>query len=88
MTGIARTYVYQARERRSENVAAALNHHQVKWLNEVLGDAEKSGRLTDWERDFIYSLWDLFGRYGAATTISSAQWTILRRIEEKIHAAG
>ena len=88
MTGHARAYVDEARQRRVDNVAAALNHHQVKWLNEFLTDSEKSGRLTDWERDFIYSLWDRFGRYGAATTISDAQWTVLRRLEEKIHAAG
>lgn len=60
----------------------------AKWLNEVLTDADKSGRLSGFERDFVNGLRRRFERSGTDTKVTPAQIATLRRIEEKIYAAG
>ena len=59
-----------------------------RWLNEILVDSEKSARLSAWERNFTEGLRRRFERHGTETLVSIAQMTTLRRIEEKIYAAG
>ena len=61
---------------------------RARWLNEVLTDADRSGRLTAWERDFVNGMRRRFERGGAAMAISQVQFDTLCRIEEKIYAAG
>ncbi len=58
------------------------------WLQEVLRDAEACGRLTNWEDGFLSSLRDRVATYGASTAVSEKAMAVLKRIEEKIYAAG
>lgn len=60
----------------------------ARWLKEVLTDADKSGRLSAFERDFVNGLRRRFDRSGAETKVTPAHVATLRRIEEKIYAAG
>jgi len=61
---------------------------QIAWLDELLADAARSPRPTLWERDFLASIAGQRRRGGDALGLSENQLAALRRIEEKIHAAG
>ena len=59
-----------------------------KWLDELLADAADSARLTGWEGSFIGDVRDRLIEWGNALSISERQMEVLKRIEEKIYAAG
>lgn len=51
----------------------------VAHMLEEIDAAQRAGKLTDWERNFIESVDDQFGRYGR---LSDKQLDILKRIYE------
>lgn len=58
------------------------------WLTEFLRDCDRSPRLNDFETSFVAGIGRRFAREHGELVITEAQWPVLRRIEEKIHAAG
>lgn len=61
---------------------------EMRWLRELLADCLQSSRLSDWERDFVHGQRLNLQRLGVAAVLSDKQMGVLRKIEEKIHAAG
>jgi hypothetical protein len=59
---------------------------QLRWVQEILKDAESCPRLTDWERNFVANIQEGIGRLGILARFSDRQMAILRQIEEKIYA--
>ena len=74
--------------RRGAATEPNLSPQQVAWLTELLRDALASPRLNSWELGFIEGLDSRFRQYGAQLLLSEKQLVSLRKIEEKIHAAG
>jgi hypothetical protein len=60
----------------------------VRWLDELCGDAERSGRLSAWERSFLADMQRIRREYRGRLALTEGQMGKLRQIEEKIHAAG
>jgi hypothetical protein len=58
------------------------------WLRELLIDCDKSPRLTSWERVFVGDIGLRHAQFDVGLMISDPQMTILKKIEEKIHACG
>ena len=61
---------------------------RVRWLAELLRDAEASPRLNAKEENFIAGLRRRFERERAGTGLTDTQRSWLRAIERKIHAIG
>ncbi len=61
---------------------------RVRWLGELLKDAEASPRLNAKEENFIAGLRRRFDRERAGTGLTDTQLRWLRSIERKIHAIG
>lgn len=59
-----------------------------RWLGELLADCDRSPRLSPWERQVTGDLACRLIERGEALDLSERQMTVLKRIEEKIHAAG
>lgn len=62
-----------------------MDEQQFAALKEILGDAERSARLTTWEEDFCNDMRNRMLQYGQQTNVSVRQWEVLRRIEEKMY---
>jgi hypothetical protein len=60
----------------------------LAWLREVLADALKSPRLTEWETQFCADMAARAVEQGLALRVSEKQQEALLRIERKIYAAG
>lgn len=58
-----------------------MQRHEIQ---EILTDALKSSRISQWERGFVESLMGRKDSY----TLSGAQIAKVQQIEEKIYAAG
>ena len=58
------------------------------WLDELVADAAKCGRLTEWERNFLASVAQRRRHFSGRLQLWPDQMRKLREIEEKIHAAG
>jgi hypothetical protein len=69
-------------------VRHALTTKQVAWLAELLGDCQKSPRLSTWEGSFVSDVRQRFAESGMTLALSDRQMETLRKIEERIHAAG
>lgn len=59
-----------------------------RWLDGLLADCEASPRLTPWEMQFTGDVASRLIERGNTLDLSERQMQVLRRIEEKIHAAG
>lgn len=54
-------------------------------LTRILDDADTfEDRLSEWEKNFIADQRKRYEEYGAGMTLSSPQWGVLTRIEEKM----
>jgi hypothetical protein len=62
-----------------------LSEDELSRINEILGDAENSARLSDWENEFCDSVRDRILEYGNRARISAKQWDVLDRIENKLY---
>jgi hypothetical protein len=60
----------------------------MTWMREVLADALRSPRLTEWERAFCTRITALAIKQGAGMSWTENQQQTLLRIEEKIYACG
>jgi hypothetical protein len=54
-------------------------------VQEILADAETTTRLSDWEQNFLDTLRERVLKYGDSTLVTPKQWTVIRRIEEKLY---
>lgn len=66
----------------------SLDSDTLRWIQELLADAEDSPRVTEWERSFLGDVLARLAERGQALWLSDRQMAVLKRIEEKIHAAG
>lgn len=55
---------------------------------EVVGDAEKSPRLTDWERSFITNMRKGLDEHGRTFELTPRQAVVFEGIERKIYETG
>ena len=66
----------------------SLDDATLRWLQELLADAEDSPRVTAWERSFLGDVLTRLAEWGAGLSLSERQMAGLKRIEEKIHGIG
>ena len=83
-TGLERTQ--SAADVNRSGGRVAIDEEYLKWLRELLRDAESCHRLTQWEEDFLEDSRSRVEQYGLATNLSDRQEEVLRRIEEKVYA--
>jgi len=57
-------------------------------LAEVVHDAQRSSRLTEWEREFVASIWKGMRQWRDRFDPTAKQLAVLARIEKKIYDAG
>jgi hypothetical protein len=57
-------------------------------LKEIVKDARKSPRLTDFEKRFIDDMQRRLDTYGDRATYSDKQEAVIQKIEEKLYASG
>lgn len=80
---------YGSREHRTRLAGGPqLNAQQIAWLLELIADCDKSARPTAWERNFVQDIASRLQQRGADLVLSDKQSDVLKKIEEKIHAAG
>jgi hypothetical protein len=65
---------------------ADLSDKELADLRELLKDSESCARLTQWDEEFLSDMRHRVLIYGAKARISDAQWTVIRRLEEKVYA--
>lgn len=63
-----------------------LNPDDFKALQELLSDAEKCARLSNWEESFLDDFRERIADYGDRVRISDKQREVLNRIEGKVYA--
>ena len=57
-----------------------LDDDELARIKEILSDAERSARLTDWETEFCDSIRDRVEEYGHRARISARQWEVIERM--------
>lgn len=60
-----------------------------KRIEELCHDAEKAivnGRLTKWEKEFVFDLEDMMDSYGLDAHLSVRQWEVIERLEKKVYS--
>lgn len=71
---------------REGGLMSELTDKQLADLKEMLKDAESCARLSQWEEEFADDLRSRVLIHSDRTRISDAQWTVIRRLEEKVYA--
>jgi hypothetical protein len=65
---------------------AALTDKELSDLRELLKDAESCARLSQFEEEFADDMRSRVLVHAGDTRISDAQWSVIRRIEQKVYA--
>lgn len=65
-----------------------MDNAKYRELRELLVDADKSPRVTDFERAVLETIRRGLDTYGEDVEFSDKQWRIVREIERKVYAVG
>lgn len=60
--------------------------HDLTRVEEILHDAENSGRMSNWEQNFVADMLAKIAQYGRDTYISDRQLTVIDHLEDKLYS--